>query len=192
MVYKKTAEIIKNGGIAIIPTDTVYGFAVSAFNVESQKLLYKIKERSNNKPFILMAHNIKNISIFVRIPQKVFKIVKNFWPGQLTLIFPTTKIGGILSGGRVSLATRIPASEFVLNLLKKLDMPIFTTSVNVSKKISAKHISEALNFEEMVDIIVDGGQCKFSFESTIIDVVKFPYIIVRKGCLDSSEILKYT
>jgi L-threonylcarbamoyladenylate synthase len=191
IVYEKTAEVIENGGIAIIPTDTVYGFAVNAFDLKPQKLLYKIKGRSNNKPLILMAHDIESVNVFTRIPHKVLKIVRKFWPGQLTLVFPTTKIGKILSGGRTNLGVRIPASKFVLDLLKNLGKPIFTTSVNVSKKISAKNINEASNFDGMVDIMVDGGQSKFSFESTIIDVVKFPYVIVREGCLDVNEILKY-
>jgi L-threonylcarbamoyladenylate synthase len=191
MVYRKVVEVIENGGIAIIPTDTVYGFAVSAFDLEPQKLLYKIKGRTNNKPLVLMARDIESVNVFAKIPTKVLKITRRFWPGQLTLIFPTTKIGKILSGGRTNLGVRIPASKFVLSLLKNLGKPIFATSVNTSKKISAKNINEASNFDGVVDIMVDGGQCKFSFESTIIDVVKFPYVIVRKGCLDGGEILKY-
>jgi L-threonylcarbamoyladenylate synthase len=191
MVYRKAVEVIENGGIAIIPTDTVYGFAVSAFDLDPQKLLYKIKGRGDNKPLILMARDIESVSVFAKIPQKALKIIRRFWPGQLTLIFPVTKIGKILSGGRTNLGVRIPASEFVLNLLKNLGKPIFTTSVNMSEKVSAKNINEASNFDGMVDIMVDGGQCKFSFESTIIDVVKFPYVIVREGCLDGGEILKH-
>jgi L-threonylcarbamoyladenylate synthase len=179
MAYKKAAEIIKNGGIAIVPTDTVYGFAVDAFNIESRKAIYKIKGRSHKKPFILMGQDIGSIKMFVEISDKALKIVKRFWPGQLTLIFPTTEIGKILSGGRKDLGVRIPDNKFILKLLKEMGSPVFTTSVNTSNKKSAKNIDEALRFYEMVDIAVDGGQCRFSFESTVIDMVKFPYIIVR-------------
>jgi L-threonylcarbamoyladenylate synthase len=191
MAYKKVAEIIKTGGIAIVPTDTVYGFAVDAFNIEARKAVYKIKGRSHKKPFILMAQDIESIRIFVEISEKALKIAKKFWPGQLTLIFPTTEMGKILSGGRKDLGVRIPGSKFILKLLKEMGSPVFTTSVNISNKKSAKNIDEALRFDEMVDIAVDGGQCRFSFESTVIDMVKFPYMIVRKGCLDADKILKY-
>jgi L-threonylcarbamoyladenylate synthase len=190
MVYKKTAEFIKNGGIAIVPTDTVYGFAVDAFNIEAQKIVYRIKGRSNKKPFILMAPDIESIRIFVEIPERALKIAKRFWPGPLTLIFSTTEMGKILSGGRKDLGVRIPDSEFILKLLKEMGSPVFTTSVNMSNKKSAKNINETLKFDGMVDIAVDGGQCKFSFESTVIDAVKFPYIVVRRGCLDTDKILK--
>jgi L-threonylcarbamoyladenylate synthase len=191
MAHKKAAEIIKSGGIAIVPTDTVYGFAVDVFNVETQKAVYKIKDRSHKKPFILMAPDIESIRMFVEIPEKALKIVRRFWPGQLTLIFPTTEMGKILSGGRKDLGVRIPASEFILKLLKETGSPIFTTSVNISNKKSAKNTDEALRFDEVVDIVVDGGQCRFSFESTVIDMVKFPYTIVRRGCLDTDKVLEY-
>lgn len=189
--YKKTAEIIKTGGIAIVPTETVYGFAVDAFNMEAQKKIYKIKKRSPKKPLILMATDIDSVKLLVEIPKKALAIAKRFWPGQLTLIFPTTELGKIVSGGRKNIGVRIPDSEFMLNLLKEIDRPIFTTSVNVSNKKTAKNINETVEFNGIVDVIVDGGRCKFSLESTIVDMVQFPYVIIRKGCLDTNELLKY-
>jgi L-threonylcarbamoyladenylate synthase len=100
-------------------------------------------------------------------------------------------MGKILSGGRKDLGVRIPDSEFILKLLREAGSLVFTTSVNISNKKSARNVNEILRFGEMVDIVVDGGQCKFSFESTVIDVVKFPYMVIRKGCLDTDKILKY-
>jgi L-threonylcarbamoyladenylate synthase len=189
--HRKTAEIIKNGGVAIVPTETVYGFAVDAFNINAQKKVYSIKGRNQKKPLILMASDIETVRVLVNIPQKVYKIVKKFWPGQLTLIFSTTETGKIISGGREDLGVRIPDSKFMLRLLKDIKRPIFTTSVNISNKNSAKNSKDVLDFDGMVDVIVDDGQCKFSFESTVIDMVQFPYVILRKGCLDANKLLKY-
>jgi L-threonylcarbamoyladenylate synthase len=189
--HKKTAKIIKNGGIAVVPTETVYGFAVDAFNIEAQKTIYKIKGRNHKKPFIIMSSDIESVKTFVEIPKKALGIAKRFWPGQLTLIFPTTDTGKILSGGRKDLGVRIPNNEFMLKLLKEIGKPLFTTSVNRSNKKSAKNVNETLEFDGIVDVIVDGGQCEFSFESTVVDMVKFPYTIIRKGCLDTNKILKY-
>jgi len=186
---KKTSEIIKKGGIAVVPTETVYGLIVDAFNIGAQKALYKIKNRDVKKPLIVMSYNIENLRIFVDISGKALKIAEKFWPGQLTLIFPTTEMGKILSGGRKDLGVRIPNSRFMLKLLKEIDNPVFTTSANVSNKKSAKDIDEVLGLDRMVDIIVDGGRCRFSFESTVVDMVKFPYVIIRRGCLDPNKIL---
>jgi L-threonylcarbamoyladenylate synthase len=187
----KTFQIIKNGGIAIVPTETVYGFAVDAFNVDAQKKLYEIKGRSQKKPLILMTKNLESAKPIIEIPQKALKIAEKFWPGQLTLIFSTTDLGKVISGGRINMGVRIPNNEFMLKMLEVLNSPVFTTSVNISNKKSAKDIKETLIFDDVVDIIVDGGKCKYSFESTVIDMVQYPYVIIRKGCLDSDEILKY-
>ncbi|MDR2351249.1 MAG: threonylcarbamoyl-AMP synthase [Endomicrobium sp.] len=190
-VHKKTAEIIKNGGVAIVPTETVYGFAVDAFNIDAHKKIYKIKRRSQKKSLILMTSNIENVRVLVDIPKKALEITKKFWPGQLTLIFPTTETGKMVTGGRKDLGVRIPNNVFMLKLLQEIKNPVFTTSVNVSNKNSAKSYEDALYFNGIADIIIDGGKCEFSFESTIIDVVQFPYVIIRKGCLNSDELLKY-
>ena len=189
--HKKTAEIIKSGGLAIVPTETVYGFAVDAFNIDAQKKIYKIKGRSQKKPLILMMPNIESVRVFVDIPKKALEITKKFWPGQLTLIFPTTETGKIVTGGRKDLGVRIPNNAFMLKLLQEIKNPVFTTSVNVSNKNSAKSYEDALDFNGIADIIVDGGRCEFSFESTVIDMVQFPYLIIRKGCLNSKELLKH-
>lgn len=188
--HKKTAQIINAGGVAIVPTETVYGFAVDAFNTEAQKRIYKIKGRSLKKPLIIMTPDIATAKILVDIPQKALKIAKKFWPGQLTLILPTTELGKILSGGRDNLGVRIPDNKFMLKLLKEIKKPLFTTSVNISNEKSAKNVKDVLKFESLVDVIVAGEKSKFGFESTVIDMVKFPYIIIRKGCLDTNEILK--
>jgi Sua5/YciO/YrdC/YwlC family protein len=189
--HKKAAEIIKKGGVAVVPTETVYGFAVDAFNIEARKTVYKIKGRSFKKPLVIMTPDIKSVKLLVEIPEKALKIAKKFWPGQLTLIFPTTELGKMLSGGRDNIGVRIPDSSFMLKLLKEAGTPLFTTSANPSGEKSAKIFEDVLAFDGIADIMIDGGECRFSFESTVIDMVKFPYVVIRKGCLDTNEILKY-
>ena len=187
----KAAQTVKNGGVAVVPTETVYGFAADAFNIEARRKIYEIKGRSFKKPLILMTPDIESARILLEIPKKALKIAQKFWPGQLTLVLPTTPIGKLLSGGRDNLGLRIPDDEFMLKFLKEAATPLMTTSVNVSNKKSAKTYEETLLFDGIADIIVDGGKCRFSFESTVIDMIKFPYVIIRKGCLDTDEILKY-
>ncbi|MDR1695846.1 MAG: threonylcarbamoyl-AMP synthase [Endomicrobium sp.] len=188
--YKQAAEIIKKGGVAVVPTETVYGFAADAFNPEARKTIYEIKGRSFKKPLVIMTADIESVKILVDISEKALKIAKKFWPGQLTLIFPTTALGKILSGGRDNIGVRIPDNAFMLKLLKETGKPLWTTSVNSSGEKSAKAFEETLRFENLVDVMVDGGKCEFSFESTVIDMVKFPYVVIRKGCLDTNEILE--
>ena len=191
-VIETTNDILKNKGIVVLPTDTVYGIMTSVFNFEGQKQIYKLKNRAEKKPLILMSDNIKTLKRFVIFPKGIDKIVMEFWPGQLTLILPTTELGKMLTGGRDNLGVRIPDCKILLDVMAKYDIPLMTTSANVSGKVSAKTAETAIQyFDGKIDLIVDGGKCEFSFESTVIDMVKFPYVVIRKGCLDCKKLLEY-
>ena len=98
----------------------------------------------------MMAYDINNVRVFVDISKKALRIAQKFWPGQLTLIFPTKEVGKILSGGKKDLGVRIPNNRFMLKLLKEINTPVFTTSVNVSNEKSAKNVDEALKFGSKV------------------------------------------
>jgi L-threonylcarbamoyladenylate synthase len=191
-LISKVVEILQQKGIAVLPTDTVYGVMTSIFNQEGQKTIYKLKSRNDRKPLILLSHNTELIKQFVIFPKKIEEIIKDFWPGQLTLILPTTEIGKILTGGRDNLGVRIPNCKILLDIMKLHNFPLMSTSANISGEKSAKDAKLALKyFNNKVNMIVDDGKCKFSFESTVIDMVKFPYIVIRKGCLDCNKLLKY-
>ena len=191
-VIETTNDVLKSKGIVVLPTDTVYGLMTSVFNFEGQKQIYKLKNRSIKKPLILMSDNVETLKRFVVFPKKTEKIIMNFWPGQLTLILPTTELGKLLTGGRDNLGVRIPNCRILLNIMAKYNIPLMTTSANISGKESAKTTETAVEyFKNKIDLIVDDGKCDYSFESTVIDMVKFPYVVVRKGCLDCKKLLKY-
>lgn len=191
-VIETVNKILKNKGIAVLPTDTVYGIMTSVFNFEGQKQIYKLKNRAVRKPLILMSDNVETLKRFVIFPNGTDKIVTEFWPGQLTLILPTTELGKMLTGGRDNLGVRIPDCKLLLDIMAKYNVPLMTTSANISGKDSAKNAATAISyFDGKIDLIVDGGKCEFSFESTVIDMVKFPYVVIRKGCLDCKKLLEY-
>ncbi len=191
-VIETTNDILKNKGIVVLPTDTVYGIMTSVFNFDGQKQIYKLKNRAQKKPLILMSDKIETLKKFVIFPKDIDKIVMEFWPGQLTLILPTTELGKMSIGGRDNLGVRIPNCKILLDIMAKYDVPLMTTSANISGKDSAKTAETAIEyFNNKIDLIVDAGKCEFSFESTVIDMVKFPYVVIRKGCLDCHKLLKY-
>lgn len=191
-IIEITNDILKNKGIVVLPTDTVYGLMTSVFNFDGQKQIYKLKGRNLKKPLILMSNNIETLKRFVNFPKGIEKIVMEFWPGQLTLILPTTELGKLLTGGRDNLGVRIPNCKLLLDIMAKYDIPLMTTSANISGKESAKTATTATEyFDSKIDLIVDSGKSEFSFESTVIDMVKFPYVVIRKGCLDCKKLLNY-
>lgn len=191
-IIEVTNDILKNKGIVVLPTDTVYGLMTSVFNFDGQKQIYKLKGRNLKKPLILMSNSIETLKKFVNFPKGIEKIVMEFWPGQLTLILPTTELGKLLTGGRDNLGVRIPNCKLLLDIMAKYDIPLMTTSANISGKESAKTATTAIEyFDSKIDLIVDSGKSEFSFESTVIDMVKFPYVVIRKGCLDCKKLLNY-
>ncbi|MGE4384589.1 MAG: L-threonylcarbamoyladenylate synthase [Endomicrobiaceae bacterium] len=192
IIIKETINILESGGIVVLPTDTVYGIMTSIFNQSGQKQIYKLKNRNDRKPLIMLSDKISTLEQFVIFPKKISKIVKDFWPGQLTLILPTTELGKLLTGGRNNLGVRIPNCKILLDIMSEYNIPLMSTSANVSGKKSAVSADIAAEyFDKKIDAIIDAGVCKFSFESTVIDMVKFPYVVIRKGCLDCNRLLEY-
>ena len=190
-LIKKAADVLKKGGIIVFPTDTVYGLAAGAFNLGAQKKIYQLKGRSFRKPLVLMSNDIGSLEHFVAVNAEAKKLIKRFWPGALTIILPTTQLGKIAMGGRKDAGVRIPKDKIVSALIRTYGFPIATTSANVSGKPSAKKGSEALKyFEGKAELLLDCGQCELGLESTVIDMVKFPYVVLRKGCVTDKRLIE--
>lgn len=183
-------QILLNGGIIVFPTDTVYGLAAYAFNYEAQKKIYSLKGRNYRKPLTIMVNNIQSISIFAEVSKDAIKLMKRYWPGPLTIVLPATDFGKISMGGRTTVGIRIPNNTLVQRLLDICGFPIATTSANPSSKPSAKTGSEAIKyFKDKVDLIIDAGKCRLGLESTVIDMVRFPYVVIREGYIPKKELL---
>ncbi|MDR2772747.1 MAG: Sua5/YciO/YrdC/YwlC family protein, partial [Elusimicrobiota bacterium] len=103
---KKVAQMVKNGGVAVVPTETVYGFAADVFNLSAKKRIFSLKGRNYKKPLIAMAYDLESLKILVNISKEALKLAQTFWPGRLTLILNTTNIGKIVSGGRADIGVR--------------------------------------------------------------------------------------
>jgi L-threonylcarbamoyladenylate synthase len=190
---KRAADVLERGGVVVFPTDTVYGLAANAFIMQAQRKIYALKGRSFDKPLILMPDRIKTLRQLVNVPPQAVKLIHKFWPGPLTLIMPTNHMGKIIMGGRVDVGVRIPDNKIVVALLKLCSFPLLTTSANVSGKPSAKSFEEAKKyFNNKVELMLDAGPCRTGRESTVIDILRFPYTIVREGCLSKEEIISVT
>jgi len=188
----KAADVLKNGGIVVFPTDTVYGIAANAFDLKAHKKIYRIKGRAFNKPLIIMAGSLKEIACVAGLTETAQSLAKEFWPGPLTMILPATQTGAMVMGGRSNLGTRVPDCRVARAMLKLCDFPIATTSANKSGKESAKSGKEAVKcFKGKVDMIIDAGVCKKGRESTVIDVTHFPFLVVREGCLSKRHLEKH-
>jgi L-threonylcarbamoyladenylate synthase len=166
---KEIGENIKRGEIAVIPTDTIYSISCSAFNEKSVKKIYKIKNRSLKKPFIILISSIKDLSLFNINPN--LKILKKYWPGKISIIMDCKEEKfKYLHRGKKSLAFRLPDNIDLIKIIK-ISGPIVSSSVNTEGNKPAINIKEAKEyFKNKVNFYIDKGPLK-SKPSKIISLV---------------------
>lgn len=189
---KEIGEEIKKGKIAIFPTETVYGIGTNGLNEEGIKKLFDIKKRPKEKPISLLVNSIEMIERIVKLTEEERKIIKNFFPGPLTLIVEKKKIvPDILTSNKKTVGIRMPDNEIALKLIKYANIPIATSSANISgKENNTDIINIKKEFENKVDYFIDGGKSKIGIGSTIIKIENNKLHILRKGIITEEEILK--
>lgn len=172
----KTIECLTGNNLAILPCDTIYGICGKAPDTAQE--IARVKGRHPEKPFLMLIHSIDQIKAFSDfiIPEKIMKL----WPGALTLILPG-KDGN-------TYAFRRPQHDFLGPLLKALDFPLFSTSVNKEGEAPLNKIDMIIaHFEDQVGLVIEGGEITDAKASTILDLCSHPYKIVRQGELVISE-----
>ena len=159
MSLEKEAKIIKQGGIGVFPTDTLYGVVGSAFSKTAVERIYTAKGRSAKKPFIILISNIRDLSKFgIKINKKQKEFLESVWPGPVSVILPCKhKKLEYLHRGKVSLAFRLPKKKKVIDFLKKTG-PIVAPSANPQSLTPAHTVAEAKDyFGSEMDFYVAGG-----------------------------------
>ena len=192
-VLNKTINILKNGGVAGLPTETVYGLAGNAYSKGSVKKIFKLKGRPKFNPLIIHYYSIKNIKKDVFI-NKYFKILyKKFCPGPITFIFKKkmkSRVHPIACAKLNTIAIRFPKNKIIRSILRKINFPLAMPSANKSAKISpVKSIDVFEEFNQKLKIIIEGGKSKIGIESTVIDLTSNPRIL-RPGIIDKKKIEK--
>ena len=136
------AQIIKNGGLVIFPTETVYGIGANGLDKNAIKKIYEAKQRPLNKPISLLVSNIDMIeSVAKDITDIEYAIIKKFFPGPLTIILKKKEIiPDILTAGSDTIGIRMPANDIALNLINYAGVPIATPSANISGKPSGTNL----------------------------------------------------
>ena len=184
---KKAVEIIKKGGAAVIPTDTVYGLTANALDEKAVRRLFLIKERLLNKPFSVFIKDLKMAKKIAYINNKTEKKLKKFWPGQITFIFKKKNIPDILTASKKTIGLRGPDCLVIKNLFDFLDFPLVGTSANISGKPASGEIKEVTKYfknkKNKPDLILDAGDLPESKPSTIVDLTLPVPKILRKGLI---------
>jgi len=173
--WQKAIKILKNDGVGVIPTDTLYGLVGSAFSKKAINRIYKIKNRNKNKKLIILISSIRDLKKFkIKINKEEAKILKKFWPGRVSII-----LGNI--------AFRLPKKKSLLKILRKTG-PLVAPSANPEGKKPAENIKEAKEYfgpastqgGNKIDFYLSGGTLK-SKPSTLIRFDNNKLIVLRQG-----------
>jgi len=192
---KEAVEILNQGGVIGMPTETVYGLAAVGTNASAVKKIFEIKGRPTDNPLIAHVHKDYDLNRLVYIENDyALKLIKEFSPGPLTLVFRSKGVicDEAVCGGK-TLAVRIPSHKGCQQLLKAIDMPLVAPSANLSKHtspVTAVHVYDDLNGK--LPLILDGGKCSGGIESTVLDVTGEVPRILRAGLITKEMIESVT
>lgn len=185
---EQICEVIQNGGIVAFPTETVYGLGIRFNDQEALEHLMEAKNRDYSKAITLMVAHPQDILQYAYVSDKAQKIIKQFMPGMITLIFKKKEsVEDMMTNGKTTIGIRIPDSEFVLSLLKKVG-PMLVTSANLSHHQNTTSTKEVLQqLDGRIDMIVD-GKTSDNIASTVVDVSQDEIKILRAGKITKEQI----
>ena len=185
-------DVIKNDGVVIFPTETVYGIGGSALSTKAVDRVYEAKKRPREKAVNILVSDKAEIEKYAKINSELErKIIENFMPGPITIILEKQKyFGDGFTLDNNTIGIRIPDNKIVSTILKNIDVPLIAPSANISGKPSGVNaIDIAKDFKDSVDIIIDGGDAKLGLSSTIVKVENNDIKIIRAGTITKEEIL---
>lgn len=190
---KEISKIIKNGGIVVFPTETVYGIGTNGLNKESISRLYEVKQRPINKPISLLVSSIEMAETIAKdITDMEYKLMEKFFPGPLTIILKKKSIvPDNLTNNTDTVGVRMPDNIIAKELIEYANVPIATPSANISGKPSGTDINTIMNdFKDKVDYYIDGGKSKLGIGSTIVKLENGYPVILREGSISKKQILE--
>lgn len=187
----EASDLLRSGGVAAFPTETVYGLGADVFNPEAIAMIFKLKGRPLFNPLIAHITDLKMLDrLTADVSDTARKLMEKFWPGPLTLVFPKKdSVPDIVTGGNPTVAVRMPAHPMALELIKKADTPIAAPSANAFGKTSpttAVHVIEQLGDRGYK--IIDGGASRVGVESTVLSLVHERPVLLRPGGLSAENI----
>jgi len=187
-------DVLKHGGLVGIPTETVYGLAAVALNKEAVGRVFDAKGRPRSHPLIIHLSPSDAINRWGELNEAAQVLATAIWPGPLTLLVPRTRlVPDWVTGGRDTVALRIPAHDMTISLLDALGDGVVAPSANRFGQVSPTSAVHVINdLGDSVDLVLDGGQCAVGVESTIVECTGSSVQILRPGKISAIEIANIT
>ena len=184
------AQVLLAGGIVGLPTETVYGLAACALDQSAVAKVYGVKARPTTHPLIVHLSPEADVSKWGVFTADALLLARAFWPGPLTLLVERTDlVPDWVTGGRDTVALRVPSHPIAIELLRAVDTGLVAPSANKFGKVSpttAQHVRDDLG--DSVDLILDGGSCDVGVESTIVECLGDSVVLLRPGLISAEQI----
>ena len=185
------AQIIRQGGLVVFPTETVYGLGGDATDPEAACKIYNAKGRPSNNPLIIHISDPKDAERYAVTSEYYYRLAKAFMPGPLTVILPKKdSIPSEVTGGLDTVAVRCPAHPVAQELIRQAGVPVAAPSANISGRPSPTSAQYCISdLDGKVDVIIDGGECDIGLESTIVMLQGGKAILLRPGAITYDALL---
>ena len=188
---EEAARVIAAGGVAAIPTDTLYGLAADVFNAKAIERVFAVKERPDGLALPVLLSGLHQLEMAARhVPVEATVLAEAYWPGPLTLIVAKhSALPPRLTAGQDTVAVRVPAHPVPRELASRLGRPITGTSANISGGPDPQNLAElCAQVGGRVDCVVSCGPSPAGTASTIVDLTGDEPKLVREGAVPFSEI----
>ena len=186
------AELIKQGDLVAIPTETVYGLGANGLDEAAVARIFEAKGRPQDNPLILHIWSAEQMTQFCHsIPQKAYDLAEAFWPGPLTIVLPARQcVPRRTTGGLSTVALRCPDNAVTRQIIRLSGVPIAAPSANISGKPSTTTAEHVLHDHDgRIAAVVDGGPCRVGVESTIVDLTEDRPRLLRPGGITPEQLL---
>jgi tRNA threonylcarbamoyl adenosine modification protein (Sua5/YciO/YrdC/YwlC family) len=187
-LIRKAVEILRNGGIIVYPTDTVYGLGCDLFNKKGIETIYEIKHRSTKQPFSFICADLKDISNYALVSNYAYKNMRRLLPGPYTFVLEASRlVPKILLTKRKTVGIRVPDNNICLTIVRELGHPVISTSATTGEDEILSDPQEIdAQYGRTVDVVIDGGILALEKSSVVSFIDDIPEVI-RTGKGDVSS-----
>ncbi|VVB99752.1 Threonylcarbamoyl-AMP synthase [uncultured archaeon] len=181
-------QVLRDGGTLVYPTDTLYGLGCNALSEKAVEKIYSVKGREEGKPLSIIVSDHAMLLEYCTVSSAQERILHALLPGPYTFVLPLRK--RIPASPSMTIGIRVPEHMFMRQVSKELEMPIVSTSANVSgDKDAASLSSVSAGVSSKADLLIDGGKCQYGTGSTVIDLIGMK--ILRKGAVRRGDKIEF-
>ncbi len=186
---QRAVRLLKGGQLVAFPTDTVYGLAAYPWDVDAVEQLYEVKERPTDMPIPLLLSDADEVHQVATLPARCEPLIRQLWPGGLTLVLPKKPIVSGAISARPTVAVRVPDLALTRDLIRAAGGVLAVTSANISGQaspVTAEEVEQQLG--ERIALILNGGACRVGVPSTILDCSVSPPKVLRQSAISEEKL----